>query len=365
MRLSLSAIVRLIALLGVGSTFLAVGVSRAVPKGPAPVRGVEASPRFYGVNGVVFTPHQEGNFLLDTETGALREFALPSNLAFDYVTCSPWRDERGDYELVGRITERSGQDTGKLCEGWGMARVGVASREVVNRTAVNMLVAGPPCWLAGKPARVVFPGGDGHLYLQDLGDDDEPSQAADPSVRRIVSWNAVGSGVDRVILNDPVRPAVSTLGGRLFVALNRAIRKGEELSFGTSEIWWLKLNTEGTSIVDAGRLTALDDAKHDESADEERLPNLVATPDGGIALAYLRRKPGVVAWALHVAPVTINPTTGEPVAFVSQSRQVGGDCAVTLPAFSADGRWLYHLPRILPPGQGFGRYSVAEALGGR
>src|SRR5437868_13814808 len=123
MRISLSALVRLIALLGVGSTVLAVGVSRAVPKGPAPVRGVEVSPRYYGVNGVVFTPHQEGNFLLDTETGELREFTLPKRLGFDYVTCSPWRDERGDYELVGRVTERSGTDEGKLCDGWGMARV--------------------------------------------------------------------------------------------------------------------------------------------------------------------------------------------------------------------------------------------------
>jgi hypothetical protein len=246
-----------------------------------------------------------------------------------------------------------------------MARVGVASREVVNQTEVNFLVAGSPCWLAGKPARVVFPGGDGRLYLQDLGEDDEPEHAEDPSVRRMVSWNAVAAGFDRAILNDPVRPVVPTLGGRLFVALNPGLPRGEEVWFGKSEIWWLKLNAEGTSIVDAGRLTVPERPRRDESSTEERLPNLVATPDGRIALAYLKRKRGVVPWALFVAPVTIDPKTGVPVAYASESRQVAGDCAVTLPAFSADGRWLYHLPRLMAPGQEPGRFSVVEALARR
>jgi hypothetical protein len=365
MRLSLSSLVRMIALLGIGSTFLAVGVARSVPKAPIPVRGVEASPRYYGVNGVVFAPHKDANFLLDTETGELREFALPKNLAFDYVTCSPWRDERGDYELVGRITEHSGDSTGKLCEGWAMARIGVQSREVVNQTPVNLLVAGSPCWLAGRPARVVFPGGDGGLYLQDLGNDDESDDAGTPTDRRKVAWNAPESGIERAILNDPVRPVVPGIGGRLFVALNPGVRQGDELSFGKSQIWWITLSEDGTSIKAAGRLIAPTRNTTGAAAQEERLPNLAATPDGRIALAYLRREAGVVAWSLCVAPVTVNPKTGVPTVSEPEVRQISSDSAVTIPAFSTDGRWLYHVSRDLASGQRVPRFSVVDELARR
>jgi hypothetical protein len=208
----------------------------------------------------------------------------------------------------------------------------------------------------------VFPGGDGHLYLQDLGDDDESDEADVPSARRMVAWNASGSGIDLAILNDPIRPVVPALGGRLFVALDPGFHKGEELSIGKSEIWWITLNADRTAIEDAGRLIAPERPDRDGAANEERKPNLVSTPDGRIALAYLTREPGAAAWSLCVVPVTIDPKTGAPVASASESRPIARDSAVTVPAFSADGRWLYHVPRELTPGKAPTRFSVAQAL---
>lgn len=99
MRFSLFALLRLVVLLSVGAVLLAVSVARLVPSSGKP-RTV-AVPVYDVLNRVAFTPTESDASYLDHETGKVHEFKLPIEDRLDYAVCSPWTDERGEFEVVG------------------------------------------------------------------------------------------------------------------------------------------------------------------------------------------------------------------------------------------------------------------------
>ena len=361
MRMTLTALVRLIAFMAIGSTMVAVGVSRAVPK-PGPELGLsERTPRYVGVNGSAFSPPRPSFSVIDTGTGELQEVALPNGVTFDYATCTPWHGERVEYELVGRMVERVGKATDQLCEGASLVRIDLTTREEISRSSLIPLVTGSPCWLNGSPSRVVFPAGDGQLYLQVLGDDDA-STPEQPTERLLVAWAADLAKHHGSIINDVVRPIVTALNGKLLVAISHRTQNTTRAKLGRSEIWWLSLNAAGTQIVEAKPLFNSGSRMDENNLVEERLPNMIATPDGRLALAYLRREPRSANWELAVVEVRLDAMTGDPIAQTAECRPVASESALSLPAFSADGRWLYHLPKRLEPGAFPTRLPVSELL---
>jgi hypothetical protein len=361
--MSLTALVRSLAFLVVGATILALGLSKAVPD-VAPERALEASPRYIGVNGGTFVPHHTQNYLLDTETGELVEFGLPGESGLDFISCSPSSRVRGDVEVAGRYTKRTGGEPDGLCEGSGLAWLRLEGKELGGKLTFNPLMTGYPCWLAGNSRRLLFPAGDGQLYVQSL-DADDSSEGESETLRRVEGW---GSGFDRserAIISDVVRPIVPKLGGRLLVAVNPPFSGGVPRRFGRSEIWWLTLDSEATRIEAAGRLIQAKGTDGEDHRDDERMPNAVSTPDGGIALAYLRRHAATNEWSLQLAPLKVDPKTGIPSVSASESREVARDAAVTMPAFAPDGRSLFHIPRSLEKGGQLPKISVQDVLGSR
>ena len=74
---------------------------------------------------------------------------------------------------------------------------------------------------------------------------------------------------------------------------------------------------------------------------EQRLPNIVATADGDLALAYLSRESSQSLWDLRVASITIDPATGVPTVGRGRSQGLAGGFLPSTPTFSADGRSVY------------------------
>jgi|GEM_PF-2597224 len=364
MRFPLTSLVRLCALSGLALFASAVGLSRAVPK-PASFRAA-VHPRFHGVNGLVLDPPDRRNFLLDSETGALRPFDPVPGYRVDFVSCSPWCDERGGVEVVARVTGKPGDASSSAFNGSALVRFPFSGGRLRSEAPGGPAIGGHVSWLNGSPSRLVFPGGDGALYVQDIarsGDPTEPDGAGSPP--RPVAWRTALPDGGRLSIADSVCPAVPALGGRLLVALSSGLDVTDRRRLGTPQIWWLKLDPQGTSVVAAGRLTPPEEAPGAARV-FERFPNLGVTPDGRAVLTYLTRESSASTWRLKVAPVTFDGPDGAPVVRPSTVRDLGDGFAAAAPVFTRDGRSIFQVVRR-PEGEAnrVRRFSVAAALEAR
>src|SRR5262249_22683638 len=100
--------------------------------------------------------------------------------------------------------------------------------------------------------------------------------------------------------------------------------------------------------------------------DQERLPALGTAPDGTSVVAYLAGPAGQPRWQLRLAPLAIDPASGEPAVDPASVRILARQCAACPPVFSPDGRWVYAvLDRGVEAPASVVRHDVAEILSGR
>lgn len=367
MRLTLTALVRLASFVGLGLFVVALGLSRAVPR-PSTFR-TENPPRYFAINGSLFQDPAASSFVLDTETGVLARFEAPEGMTFENASCSPWVGDENEVEFVGRVSISTGRHTGKVHQSSGLGRFKMSSGPSLVAMSVKPAIVGRPCWLPGSPTRVLFPGGDGQLYVHDLagigGDAPDPAEAREAPARR-VAWRCRTPDDAPVLLGDVSCPVTPEFGGRILVSLYRGREKySKEVRYAPSEIWWLKLDAEGREVLAAGRLTTPSSEGPLANREEERMPSMVLAPGGRLVLAYLARRRGEASSRMKLVPVDVGPDGADPVVRGSEACLVADDCAVTLPAFSADGRWVYRVGRVRSSRELIRRFSVVEALDGR
>lgn len=161
-----------------------------------------------------------------------------------------------------------------------------------------------------------------------------------------------------IIASDPIWPTDPRFDGKLIASL----------SFGgtdRTELWWLRLNHDQTSIVAAGRLIVPKAGIHEGSDAEERLPSVATTPDGGLALAFISRPAGETKRQLRLAPLIVDPVRKIPRVEESRIVTLAENRVTWAPAFSADGRWVYSFPRADRLPARAERSSVLEILARR
>src|SRR5206468_569384 len=113
------------------------------------------------------------------ETGEIRRFRSPTGDRFDYASCSPWQDEEGQYQVVGRWSELSADGPSADVDEFGLARYTLPSGRVLDRVPLDVVPASPPCWFPGFTARVLYAASDGLLYRLSF-EGDTPRRAGDP-----------------------------------------------------------------------------------------------------------------------------------------------------------------------------------------
>jgi hypothetical protein len=314
-------------------TVAAIGLGRANPE--RSTRRFTSTPSYQVIVNIVTAPHDGRPLLMDRETGRLEKLPLPPGMGIYAASVSPW-EEDGGRQVVGIGCDQSEGEGSSLRTISGLVRMSLPDGEVLDRLPLSegALPEGPPCWIPGATASVLYVGGDFGLYRVDfeLGrtDDDEVMFGTHP---RPLGWRSPmpGAGVQ---FRDVAWPDDSRLGGRVLVSL----RFKEEKSgrYTDWQIWWLQLDRAGTSIVAAGRL--LGPGPSDMAA-SSRLPNLV-TLGGEPALAYLARWPGESGLQLRVAPIHFGPDPGTPNAREEESRALAEGCLPISPVASPDGRWI-------------------------
>jgi hypothetical protein len=366
MRLSLTSFLRPLVWAALALGVIAVGLGRSVPRTPTSRRSV--APRYQGFNGHHFMTEDYLPRFLDRETGQLVRGAFPEGDTLDYAACSPWCDDRGQYQVVGRWMNRSGEGNTGLPREFGLARYTFPEGRAIDRIALDLIPVGEPCWVPGLTPRILFVSGDGNIYRYSFEENGISPVGAEiperPQPRRL-EWRTARPGSGLVYLKDLTWPSDPRLGGKLIASLSYLVRLNGKATFVGPQLWWLQLSDDQTVIESAGRLTVPDSRDPDPGRElEERLPNLAPTPEGGLALAYLVRARHQALWELRVAPVGSDLGTGTPLVRCESSRTVARHCIPTTPAFSTDGRWVYG---VLQPGPGIAqvqaqRFSMVGAL---
>ena len=173
--------------------------------------------------------------LVDRSTGQAQPLPLPEDASWGLVTVSPWRDQEGNLQAVGRWSRFNSVSEQPFC-GLGLFRL--SDSAVVRSIELDVLPTGRPCWVPGRPGDLLFPAGDGQLHVCHLtGNSSERDQASAAaaahrkpigfSVPYPVTWRCDKPGEGNVYLCDPVWPVEKPLQRFVFVSLRRkATRRG-------------------------------------------------------------------------------------------------------------------------------------------
>lgn len=162
MTVSVHSMVRLTIFLAVGSTILAVGVSRLDP--PRQIRRSLQPVTTMNVNDSALRKPDRHPRWLDLETGDLTTISINAHDVFEAASCSPWVDESGKRQVVGRWSSRSVEGPLMVSQAFGLGRYSYPDGELLNQVDSEIVPIGPPCWFPGTQARVLFSAGDGQLY---------------------------------------------------------------------------------------------------------------------------------------------------------------------------------------------------------
>jgi hypothetical protein len=367
MRLLLSALLRTLVWASIGISAVAVGLGHYAPRGLRCRR--EAVPRYQWVNGRTSSNMECQPRFLDRETGAIVRGEFPAADTLELASCSPWRDERGQFHVVGRRMTYLRQ--GKKCfpQEFGLARYTFPEGRLIDRVELDQVPVTEPCWAPGLAPRIIFVAGNGVFYGYAFeGSDGCPLGGADaPDRPREIAWRTTRPGLGLLQIKDLIWPTDPRLGGRLIASLSYQVQIDGRRRFLGPQLWWIELSGDGTAITGAGRIIVPEHGDLAWAVDqdqEERLPSIALTPAGGLTLAYLARMRDQTPWELRVARLESDPATGAPMVRRGGSRGLARGCIATAPAFSTDGRWVYGIvdcePGIAPIAPR--RFPVAGAL---
>ena len=380
MRFSLTSLVKMIAMMAILACLMAIGLSRMTP---AAARFRMKSPPIYSpINGFVVASVGPALKFLDTSDGALRTLKLPEGQHLEYASCSPWVDDRGEYQIAGRWVQHQLTGDPVCIEELGIARYAMPSGRLISKNTVDVVPASRPCWYPGNVSRILYAGGDGRLYQVKFNDKDRDFDDGldspddflgepDTEVASVeIRWGCVPPG-GRVMIMDPFWSDDPRLGGRLIAALS--IGNGDEPTrLPETKLWWLKLNAEGTAIVEAVPLSPDPSGRSPEPSEGVmRHPTIATTPSGELTLAYLwQRQEEYGHWELRLESIEFDAMTHRPMMLPESTKILTAAHLGVMPRFSVDGRWVYGILRNDDPSKrrmGFAatvvRYSsAAEAI---
>ena len=339
---SFSSLTRLAVLLAVVATAAAVGVSRLDPARPA-----SRSPRpatTVNINDYLLRVTDRQPRWLDSETGEVKVTPIVADDVLEVASCSPWVDDNGDRQMVGRWSNRTANGTQTVNHAFGLARYSFPGCRVLDRVATEVVPVSPPCWFPGTSARILFVAGDGLLYHFAFEGEGQAGDAAaafaDPAPIP-VAWACPRPGGGEVHVCDVSWPDDPRLGGRLLASMRTTVvDPGGARSYSRSRLYWLQLDPAGTQVVAAGPLVDHDANRSAGPECDERSPTVAVLPDGSLGLAFTQLVEGESSWTTRLGALRVE-ADGRPVAAPSSTARVVAQRSQAAPlAFSADGRFL-------------------------
>lgn len=366
MSVSMNGLLRGFIYLTIVTSLTAIGIGRLAPR-ETRFRILKTT-GVVPVNGYHFRTYDRLPRLFDPATGALKfvEFECAPGDSFDTAACSPWEDEQGRSDVVGRWLGRT--EAGGVCQGCGLARYSLPGGELIERVKLSVMPVSRPCFDPNRPSSVLFAAGDGRLYRHTFGSDTpESSLGADGEVVPTpLAWNQATAGPRPVAINDPIWPPDPKFKGRLIASLTYLQRTPNGSSTMENRLGWLELDREGLQVVRSGRLVDRAPAfARDCPYFDETMPVLAPTSFSSgagtnLTLAYLTHLEGRSGWILCTTPLELDDATGVPVVKADRVRTVATERSHAAPIFSEDGRTLYAIVNSDPKPESIDSFAVPD-----
>lgn len=334
MRFSLSSLARLAIGTILVSAAAAIGLARLAP--PHEGWRMLGPSRYVNVNSFYLDPCRRGSSWLDREGGAMRDVPFGDEELLEYASSSPWRDELGRTQVIGRWSW--GFKSEATDRAYGLARITFPDGEVLDHIETDVVPVSSPCWYPGTGARVLFAAGDGKLYQCNFEPGDDGAAGSDRHVERPrpIAWNCEFPGGEGLYLAEPHWPTDPNFSRILFVSLRTSRRIRGEMESTPAQIWWLRLSEDGDSIEEAGRLF---NPPASQPEANERCPTVGRTPDGRPLLAYFRKE-GMQRANLYLIDIEFGPGMRHPGPVPGVGTKIADACLPSPPVFSGDGRWI-------------------------
>lgn len=364
MWLPLKVLARLFVITGVAVTLIAITLGRygiTLPDERRP-----AAPKLQPVNIHVFDAFHNDLLMLDVEAGRPVHLPLTDSQLIKFAGCSPWKDQRGQTQLVGLWMGRPRPDQDLAT---GLTRYALPSNEVLDRIEMTVLPASPPCWFPDTSARILFAGSDGLLYRFAF----ESAQTIEPTAHdtlqpQPLTWRT-DPPANLIAITAPNWPTDPRLKGKLIASLILATEGPTHHQFpprqSNMKLWWLELSRDGSAIVAAGPLDPHGRVDSAECMALESMPVVGTRDDGRLVIAYLARGNSEGTYRLRLAPLTIQRPSSVPSVDQTAAVDLSGDYLLSPPAFSPDGRWLYAIAGSTQGPPRVARFSVDDALSKR
>jgi hypothetical protein len=282
---------------------------------------------------------------LNAETGLMAGYPLEDGDVLETASCSPWVDEKNQFQVVGRWSSRTKEGPMSMSKDFGIARYSFPGGQVLDHISTDTIPVGAPCWYPGTRARVLFSGGDGVLYHYafepEPWEKTETSEAGRDPKPRPLAWRCSKPGNDDVFFGDLSWPEDPRMGGCLVASLReQSSGPAGNRSYSRTSLWWLKLNFAGTEIVDLGRLLVSDDSRGAGLDFDHRTPVVGSLADGRLVLSYLRQSAGQSGWEVRIVPIEFDSKLHVPQAREADGVRLAWKCQPAQPTFSPDGQFL-------------------------
>ncbi|WP_165222806.1 hypothetical protein [Aquisphaera insulae] len=267
----------------------------------------------------------------------------PGGMDLDLATCSPWVDELGRFQVVGRL---SGTPANSSRGSVGLARISYPDGEILDFIETEAVPTSRPCWLPGPLPRVLYVAGDGGLYRRLF----DGARSKWPASDRDEIDNAGRSGQKRLDWRSPFPPGDVAMVldftwlrdarfGDILILVIKA-RMGPEPSDPVGDqLCWARLAETEDAVIDSGPISGLQDATSGRSL---RAPSVGRTEDGGLFLAYLSTdRPAAGGWELHAVRLSFEGS-GRARIVAGTDVRLAERCSTYLPpALAAGGECLW------------------------
>ena len=113
--------------------------------------------------------------LVDHVDGRTATIDVPEGERWNFLSPSPWQDENGVVEAVGRFTRHRRRDRVAGASTYGLVRLRLPEAEVIERVDLEVLPTSRPAWNPIDDGHVLIAAGDGRLYSYRFAPRDEAS----------------------------------------------------------------------------------------------------------------------------------------------------------------------------------------------
>ncbi len=221
-----------------------------------------------------------------------------------------------------------------------MARFELPSGRPLDLLEMDINATGAFCWFPEPPARLLIIENSSNLYRFDF----EPY--GDSTALRPIRWKTTPPDSGHFDLFDVIMSSAPCLRDYAIVSLMPQIpvtgaTTSSHLPLRSRELWWLRLDEDGTAIEATGRVTSDRTWGPGSPDSQQHYPLITTLSDGRLYLVFLFRPDLLNRWSLRIVALVPDPVTGAPSTRPDRALTLADGLYPAKPFVSNDRRWLY------------------------